>query len=227
MMQAFCAGANLRVSMELPGCPKILQRCLKIVQSGLSQELRGTLMSDILTLTGGTDTPLPTQKEIKLDADVRMALESLIASEGISISTSDIFHHPKLDIGGLRYTELKTTKGNGTIFFRPTGATDLVPGAIRQIFSLPSNTPTLDGHIVFLAVHRFLPKHESSTTNDPFIHFKDYGASLWDRETASQVEVIRSTQDICHGNQLKWDDDNVVMRPTHKVMVNSSTPGRF
>jgi len=201
-MQAFCAGSNLRISMELPGCPKFIRRCLNIVE-GLDQEVRGTFMSDIVTMGADADAVKvsPVQKPITLDTDIQAALESRLTSEGSSVSTTlKVFDHPKLNISGLRFSEYSTTKGNGTIFFQPTGTVELVPAVIRRIFCLQPNALSIDAGQVFLAVHRFRP----STMNDPFAFCKDYGASLWEEETSDDVEVIRTTQHICHANQQKW-----------------------
>jgi hypothetical protein len=221
MMQAFCAGSNLRISMELPGCPKMIRRCLNIVE-GLDQEVRGTFMSDIITMGADVDADAdadavevsPVQKAITLDTDIQTALETRLISESGSVSTAfKVSDYPKLNISGLRFSEYNTTNGNGTIFFQPTGTTELVPAVIRRIFCIQPDEPSIHAGQIFLAIHRFRP----STTNDPFAFCKDYGASLWEKETSDDVEVIRVTQRICHANQQNWQEDVVVMRPTLKA----------
>jgi hypothetical protein len=215
MMETFCAGSNLRVSLELPGCPSILARCLNIVQKRLGQEVRGTLMSDISILDSRANGTLPAPgRRVTLDLDIRMALEERLISEAFPPSTVTEAHsYADLKINGLQYADKNTTEGNGIIFFRPTGAQDLVPAVIRQMFSIGASSDAE----VFLAIHRYLPVEESDTLENPFKQNPDHGLSLWQSQTNQSVEVIRSTQDICHGNQCVWQKDVVVMRPTHRV----------
>jgi hypothetical protein len=215
MLETYCAASNLRVGLELPGCPSILKRCLGIIQKRLGQELRGTLMSDIFTLGAKTDTTLPAGgQRVDLDPDIRVALAERLTSEGSpSLKTSEAHSYATYKINGLRYAERNIAEGNSIIFFRPTGAQDLVPAVIRRIFAFPSEDASIPQ--VFLAIHRYLPIEESF--DDPFKLDSDLGMSLWQSQTDRRVEVIQCSQDICHGNQRPWEKGIVVMRPTHRV----------
>jgi hypothetical protein len=200
--------------MELPGCPKILERCMSIMQKESRQETRGTLMTDIITMGEDEIISLPNQKQITLDADIRAALGACLMSEGTTLPLDlKTFDYPKLIISGLRFSSHDTTKGNGTIFFQPIGMTELVPAIILQIFSLQRDAQSSADGQVFLAVDRFLP----TTLDDPFKSYGAFGASLWDEQTRGEVEVIRPNQRIYHANQQTWQQGVVVMKPTMKV----------
>jgi len=59
----------------------------------------------------------------------------------------------------------------------------------------------------FFAVHEYI-----ASGINPFSAYPDFRAGLFGRDPHRAVQVIRATQVHCHGNQLLWDNDRVVMR---------------
>jgi hypothetical protein len=212
MMTSFCAACNLRSLMQRPGCPEVLKRCMKIVEENLGQDVRGTLMSDIHTLQGDLNDHLPACKKlVTLDDDVHLALTSLPQSEE-SIPGKYVYNHASCNIGGLEYATEMASESNASSFFQSAGSQETVAGVIRQIFSLPKPASGLD---VFIAVHRYLPRH--NLQHDPFEPYPDFGASVWSRQTHERVEIIRTTQVISHAWRREWDKDNNVLKIMNKV----------
>jgi hypothetical protein len=225
MMEEFSAGSNLRLSMERPGCPQILERCMPIVRANLDQEVRGTLMSSENPLDDHMDAVPSVKKrrknKTKLEDEIHDALEAHLRSEGNLSMATDAINHSQYETGSRRYAPRDANLRNSVIFFQPRGEEELVPGIIRRIFTIQNDSsPT--GQDVFLAVHRYHPLDGSESFENPFADFPDYGASFWREQLRDEVEVIWSTQNICHGNQRHWNGEIVIMRPTHHVRPPSS-----
>jgi hypothetical protein len=184
-------------------------------------------MSDISVLDGSIDRHLETLDDGKprryknrtfsiLESDIFNALVAASSTrniEGFNPQQQAILH-PRHTIRGLQYTDYKVGNRECTIFFR-TNSGPLVPGRIRQIFSIPrQDQDDIDGEHIFIAVQRYEPlKNE---VNDPFKRFEDFGAALW-ANTKGEVEIILAAEVVCHANMRKWDDDVVVLRPLNRV----------
>lgn len=113
-------------------------------------------------------------------------------------------------IQGLRFANSSATKRNSLVFFLPSEDGPLIPGVIRQIFSV-SRRKTKQEYL--LAIHRYLP----ATTEDPFGEFIDFGAGIWSKALAKEVEIVPAHRTIGHAIQRGWDANHFVMKSLHRV----------
>jgi hypothetical protein len=143
MLNTFCAAAELKVSLERPGCPQILQTCVPILRSCFPDLKEGTLMHDIQTLGTEMGSKPVNKQPVALPDEIRKVYARLTSSR-----ESTFHEYPRYTIRGNDFAMKHATKHNSTIFYQPPDSTTLVPGVIRQIFSPVSNTDQ-----VFLAIH--------------------------------------------------------------------------
>jgi hypothetical protein len=213
MMGSFCAASNLRVFLQRPGCPEALDDCGPIMEKCFDSDTRGTLLSDIRALGNDiqphrTEVPAGSHKVVELSEETRDAFESLVLSEGQK-ADSHVIVHPRCTIGGLQYTDY-TAGPDSIIFFSPRNSRERVPAIIREIFSLP-----FAERDTFLVIQRYLPLVPSEA--HPFVQWTDFGAGLWSMTMSKEIEVIRTSQSVCHANQRKWGPNTFVMRPMGRV----------
>ena len=127
--------------------------------------------------------------------------------EGWTAETDALFHKEH-EIRGLKIAEInagaKNTKGrHSIIFFQPTTDAELVPAVVRKIFSMPRQQNGCEQEAIFLAIHRY--KLLSDRVTDPFTLYTGFGARLWSEELGP-VEIITSSQKICHAVSGPWEE---------------------
>jgi hypothetical protein len=223
LVNSFCATANLQSFVDGPSCLNYLAFCAPIIEQCYGQDNCGTLMSDMHTLRNveeTSDTENTTwcydSKDLRpLENDVYNALVTKgVATSGITLG-QNVVPHPRYKFAGLQYTPFHVHKKDSTIFFKEPGGQALIPGRIRNIFSVPRR---LDSGVieknVFFAIHRHREVGEG--VSDPFKEFEGFGASVWS-STFHDVEVIQSTDIVCHGILRPWADGLVVLRPLNRV----------
>jgi hypothetical protein len=228
-MNSFCAAANLRTFVQSTRCPDMIGKCEPILKSVYGEDTRGTLMNDIRTLDRNinpisnedtvTKIDFDREKLRCLDVETYKALVAFVNTEnGVGWTPSkNVVLHNHYTIGGLQYRRSTSGKKNSTIFFQPEVGGPLVPGVIRQIFSLPRvSTGGNETSGILLAVQRYKSIKDRGRIHDPFSKFMDFGAGLWD-EATSEIEIIMPSQRICHAIWRKWEDKILVMRPLNRV----------
>lgn len=214
MLKSFCAAANLRALVQSHGCPDIIQSCAHLLDDCYGQDQRGTLMNDLRTLGDFADQEKPwdydRQKFDRIEPLVHEALVRFSQSrsiEGWTAETDALFHKER-EIRGLKIAEInagaKNTKGrHSIIFFQPTTDAELVPAVVRKIFSMPRHQNGCEQEAIFLAIHRYKPL--SDRVADPFTLYTGFGARLWSEELGP-VEIITSSQKICHAVSRPWEE---------------------
>ena len=65
-----------------------------------------------------------------------------------------------------------------------------------------------------IAVQRY--KEVIHDFSNPFKRFEDFGAGLWSKHLG-EVEIIKPTDNVCHGIMRHWDNGLLVMRPLNRV----------
>jgi len=229
MTQSFCAASSLRTFVQSARCPDMVAKCEPILNSIYGQDTRGTLMNDIRTLDNNM-TDIPEEDNVSkwdydeaklkpLDEETYKALVTFAATKHADGWTyrKDALLHAQCRIRGLQYKRSTAGKRDSVIFFQPKADAPLVPGVIRQIFSLPQANP--DGikmQGMLLAVQRYKPLVTTERIRDPFTRFEDFGAGLWHNAT-DKVEIITPSQKICHAIRRRWDEGILVMRPLNRV----------
>jgi hypothetical protein len=151
-----------------------------------------------------------------LETDIYEALVEASATGklGDCKAYTEALFHPRYTIGGLQYSDYKTGRKDCTIYFQPQSGKLLVPGRIRQIFSLPKGSLiSRDNRVVFIAVQRY---KIAMNISDPFKAFEAFGAELRFKHL-DKVEIIKPTDKVCHGIMRQWNNDLLVMRPLNRV----------
>lgn len=222
MLNTFCATSNLRNFLQSPRCPGYLTSFSPILDECYRGEHRGTLVNDINTANSVIHNNLvaslsATMSKLQpLETDIYEALVEASDTgklDGCKTYREALFH-PRYTIGGLQYSDYKTGRKDCTIYFQPQSGKPLVPGRIRQIFSLPKDSLiSRDNRIVFIAVQRY---KIAMNISDPFKAFEAFGAELWSKHLG-EVEIIKPTDQVCHGIMRQWDNDLLVMRPLNRV----------
>ncbi len=193
-MNQFCASANLKSFASGPACPPALRAGTNILEKCYDISGRGTLKHDMRTLDGAHDR-VPTmdasvphsttlRKAQPLESDIYDALVAW--SQQSPVPPNVVHSHSHLTIRGNQYAPWNATPRNSVIFFQPTDSDTMVPGVIRQIFSLTADSNAL------LAVHRYRALPEGQ--EDPFISYKDLGIGLWSQQHSDTIEIIDSSQ---------------------------------
>jgi hypothetical protein len=209
MMNTFCAASELKMSLQRPGCPQILQQCIPVLEACFPDRKQGTLMHDIQALAVPADEGVTDTKTVELARDIREAYTRLTRRHD-----SKFLEHQRYTVRGAEFATRHTSQRNSTIFYRPSGAPDWVPGVIRTIFS-----PVGSNETVFFAVHRHSPACWQAGEKDPFAAFPDFGAGIWSKATQDEVEFVLSTQQVYAAYLRTWDADRLVMKPIIEVRL--------
>lgn len=202
-MKSFCAASQLKVLVERPGCPKVLEKCVPILHKCFPNSKIGTLMHDIHTLDQEEHAKKVKVKEVDLEEDVHCAFELYTKEK----QPKRVNQYARYDINGRGFAMENTTPRNSIIFYQPPNQQILVPAVIRQIFS-----PVSKGGQIFIAVHRYREVEDST-----FKSYTDFGAGIWSQERNLQVEIVPVTQKIYAANRRQWADNKVVLRPLIEV----------
>jgi hypothetical protein len=172
---------------------------------------------DDTLVDAGTDQPweYDGRKTQPLESDVYDALITVSKSGKVSPHREAVLHTRRI-IRGQQYTDYKSGKKNCNIYFRTEAGERLVPGRIRQIFSIPKESQEgTTKECILLAVQRYKPI--DGRLDDPFRRFEDFGANLWS-SSLGKVEILFPSDDFCHSIVRQWDGvDVLVMRPLNRV----------
>lgn len=156
---------------------------------------------------GDTAQPYEEKKAQALDPEIRSALEDMQSTGALDVcSTDKAVHHQHATIAGLKYRG--SPRHKELVFVRSHDGLAWLPATIRQIFSLPAKNGTV---VTLLAIHRL--STAQSGVNDPFKRWKDFGASVWGKESTT-LEIIqarmRSVRGINdHGVMDGWYDPSI------------------
>jgi hypothetical protein len=201
MAKSYVRSANLRALASKLGCPEVIQNCQLIFQKMVDPQLRGTLTTDIRSISslfeddnedddtafwnGRTARPIP--------QELRAAL-----SRYCHLLPRTAQFLPNITIDGLMYAPYRKHRGNSCILFAPSHD-KLVPARIETIFQIES----ADSIQTLIAVRRHLP---SQVTHDPLLQFPILRARLWASQVAD-LEIIRPEQVSSHFACLSMADD--------------------
>ena len=203
IMNTFCAASELKVFLQRPGCPEALRECVPILADCFPDLQKGTFNHDIQTLAEENNLQDHRSKKVKLEQDVRDALAKVPG--GLESPKEEVRERSRLEIKGRKFAAAHATYRNSIVFFQQSGASELIPGLIRQIIEVgPVDNPR-----VFLAIHRYLP----SIAADPFLKYPGFGAIVRSKQTDDKVEVIPITNRVYGANLRAWRNDEVVVRP--------------
>lgn len=224
MLETFCAAANIKTFVEQEACPIALRQLRPIVEPLLKSDIRGTLMSQVLSghNAATTDTHEYDHKKYRpLDLRYYDALRT--QQTVIKIDLPDwtaglrgvLYEH--CVFRGLSYSKFLPDKAGGIIFFRPNDNEELVPGVIRDILGVAAKGDSPSGIVEhkLLVVQRLLPCPPS--TFDPFHEYPDFGARIWSRHPSPIIEIVPAVREFHHAIVQSWNDEAYVMKSTATV----------
>jgi len=232
MLKSFCATANLRALVQSGRCQNIIQTCAHILDECYGHDQCGTLANDLHTLDNSLNENVSDQAKAwdydrdkfkRLEPAIHKALVSFIYShsiEGWTAGTHTLLHK-NYTICDLHFAELKAGGKNmkgrhSIIFFQPKTDTQLVPGVMHKIFSMPRKQHGVEMQAVFLAVHRYERFSTSDGKENPFSQYNKFGVGLWS-EKLCPLEIITPAQKICHATLRRWKDGVNVLCPIDLV----------
>lgn len=220
MLKAFCAASNIKAFVHQPGCPPILKQCADFMAECFGNETRGTLMNDIRTFEGlkppEHSIKRKDRKTVPLEEELFRALSEMSVSFSEELPGWRLCNKvellPRHTIRGVHFANFNTTARNSLVFFKPTPDATAIPGVIRQIFIVDGEEET-EHHL--LAIHRYLPP----TVPNPFVYFQDFGAGIWSKQLAENVEIVPVFRRLAHAIQREWDCSHYVMKSLDRVSV--------
>ncbi|EDR03826.1 uncharacterized protein LACBIDRAFT_306513 [Laccaria bicolor S238N-H82] len=104
-LKSFCAASQLKVLVEHPGCPKVLEKCVPILHKCFLNSKIGTLMHDIHTLDQEEHAKKVKVKEVDLEEDVHCAFELYTKEK----QPKRVIQYAHYDINGQGFTMENTT----------------------------------------------------------------------------------------------------------------------
>jgi hypothetical protein len=214
MMTTFCAMSNLKAFMRSPQCPQELHPCVRILEECYGQNKSVTLNNDVRTLTrvATAGSRSSTQRKcFRMDSDIYDALLRYARQAFAGWKPdNEATHYSRYNIGGLDFTKWTTGERDSVIFFPTLPDNRPVPARIQDIISLTRNGQEL----IFLAVHRFKPVNPE--VDNPFVRYKDFGASLWSTEQSEKVEIVPATEGVSHAIRRQWVEGTCVLKPSNR-----------
>jgi hypothetical protein len=183
---------------------------IQAVQVGEDQGCQTTSREDI---NWKKRRPLPVDIHRSL-ASISLALRTEIPDW---ITPTHVFFHDRWRIGGRQFSTSRATKKDSIVFAELEAGGPLVPGVIRDIFSVQCLTKEDNDkftEMVFLAIHAYQP---SDKVHDPFASFPDFGASIWSNRLADHPVVIPTSRQVYHAISRQWDKTSLVLKALDRV----------
>ena len=116
MLKTFCANAELRASLQRPGCPDILSECVPIMESCFPDSKSRMSPESLNTPRVPYKYQPADTKGLSLDWDIQQRYEQLTGSR-----QSKFLAFTRLNIPGLEITARHTSKSNSSVFYQPKG----------------------------------------------------------------------------------------------------------
>lgn len=224
MLNSFCAASNFKSLLQRTDNP-VFAECATAVQRATRERLPGAPWTASQQPSEDTDKSCNRHlsKKQPVSNRLRSALQNIherLCAEipGWSLP-AEAYFYKRYTMHDIVYCTGASSNRDSTIFFQPSHGTYTMPGIVREIFSVPvmgENRGPLRSE-TFFAIQAFKECEISDSVNDPFFAHKDFGASLWSTKMADELQVIRTTQRVCHAIYRKWTKDVYVMKPLDKV----------
>lgn len=204
MAKSYVRSANLRALTSKLGCPEVIQNCQLIFQKMVDPQLRGTLTTDIRSISslfeddnGDDDTVFWNDRTARpIPQELQAALSRCCYVLARTAHTAQFL--PNITIDGLMYAPYRKHRGNSCILFAQSHD-KLVPARIETVFQIES----ADSIQTLIAVRRHLP---SQVAHDPLLQFPILRARLWASQVAD-LEIIRPEQVSSHFACLSMSED--------------------
>src|SRR5271156_1424415 len=138
MAKSFVQSSNLRALTSKLGCPEVIQNCKSIFQKMFNPEFRGTLTTDIQSISSLLDD--------KDEADDMASWNDRTACsipQELQVALSPLYEVlpwtaqflPHIAINGLTYTPYQKHRGNSCVLFT-LSKDELVPARIDSILQI-------------------------------------------------------------------------------------------
>lgn len=226
MLGSFCAAANLKALLLRGSDIPAVNQCAKEVDK--IAELFSPDKNFAEASPGrGHDARDKERKAESLHPDIRAALLAKeyalkLRIDGWTTPTQAI-RHRRITVGGFEFTNFTESRSMGSIFFRLDDSQILTPGRIQDIFTV--ETLSHDGvrrEDVFCAVKRQRGQPQSVPCTPSMLGvFQEFGAHIWLSDLSDQLDIILSTDVLCHSIGRSWSDCMVVLKPMNRVSFES------
>jgi hypothetical protein len=229
MLETFVAAANVKAFLQTRHCPDIIKETRHLLDKCWGDENRGTLMQDIHAAELGRGQRCRTtsrehinwKKRRSLPVDIHRTLASMSSTLRAEIpnwtTPTQVFFHDRWTIGGRQFSTSRATRKDSIVFVELEVGGPLMPGMIREIFSV--QCPTKEGtdefiENAFLVVHAYKPLDK---VQDPFASFPDFGASIWSINLADHPVVVPTWRRVYHAISRQWDKSSMVLKALDRV----------
>jgi len=208
--RSFVRSANLRRILEQTGTPEVIQNCKPIFQKLLDPQVRGTLVTDLLSFAmddldveevsdyvSDTTSPLP-----EIPDSLMTCLHESFGETPKCISLL-----PNLTVKGIIYSAASRHVGNSSVLIHSGRPGVLIPAQIQCFVQLvlPDNINT---PVTFVAAQRYLP---ANVKRDPFSAYPFLRAELWSRELDSLgLYTPESIESHFAHYPMKWEERQVM-----------------
>jgi len=216
---AFCRRSNLARILAADDCPSILKEAWTDFRKRLDlRDLDSGLRQDFQNLEGHQTCSSPF-KPATFDDKIREVFVATFLPTDLpakcyfdtSSKAMRTFHH--YNCHSVQYSDFLTSAKHSLIYFKDPIDNRLKPAQIRLIFQ-HCHLQQIIITETFVAIHTYIP---ASMTMDPFIHYPDFRAGIYEAEPCHEVRVIPASHIHCHANQRPWDSSFVVMRAIDRV----------
>lgn len=224
MLKTFIASANLRNFLAGSRCPPCLQSFQPSLHKLLHLDTHNTLFTDIRSLQ--TEHSVFDNRHLyyrHLDQQTWIALQSILRRRpDYTVKSLSYVTH-----SSVKYAPQSISVGNSLVLFRPdTSSREVVPGCVQKIFLHDVD----EREVVFLAIKRqkSIELAKLPRKMDPYERYPIYGAKIWHRDLASEVEVIRLDQVLSHFARCPFNPGDgtskdrwqgVVVLPLYRVRI--------
>jgi hypothetical protein len=206
--RSFVRSANLRRILDQTGTPEVIQNCKPIFQKLLNPEVRGTLITDMLSFAMD-DLDDVESEDVSSDTTNPKIPDSLMICllESFGEIPKIISLLPNLTMKGLIYSAASRHAGNSSVLIHSGRPGVLIPAQIQCFVELvvPDN---INSPVTYVAAQRYLP---ANVKHDPFSTYPFLRAELWSRELDSlqlyTPECIESHFAHC---PMKWEEQQVM-----------------
>lgn len=200
VMNTFCSASKLKVLLQDPSNPPVVQQCLKITEACFPNLAKGSmLLMDSIDATEARVGEPKRWREQELDAEVAQLL-SLPTSVKIKVQVTS-----RIEISGRQFATDDVSRSSSRLFFYPSPSR-LVPAVLRQIIRHNNTT-----HLI---VHEHAEQRASF-----FDQYPDFGATARSKALVALPSVITLPAQVYSANLIEWDAETMVLRPLMQVIL--------
>lgn len=215
-MESFAASANLKALLQRTDNSEILQQCAATIETVAARHGSGLLDTDAERKQSHSESsdrskPLPAQVSSSFSA-AEAGLSTRISNWSTPKSGMSL---KRVFVNGVKFCSVEGSRKDSAVFFQPLGSESCVPGVIKAIFKIPLHNEDCIHDPIFFIVARY---HDAPTsTFNPFASHPGFPAIICSDELSNTLEVLPTTNFICHSISRPWEPNTLILKPLDKV----------